>query len=355
MKNKIICFGNHLALSGSYEVFDLIAKALPDYSVDFLFHHAVLNANNQPKTSHFNKINYIPSQSVDFIEKTTKLINSYDLCIHSLIPMQFRGVIKSKLTIPQVEVYHSVAGWNLIKQDYSKNLLNNTEIWPNKIVSISNGLRNIINGDINTWNKSNKPEVKTIYNGVHVPNQILSMPSDKTISYIGRISHDKGIDHVMDLFCKIYKSRKEKIKFRIIGGVTFSESEYLYKVIQNLSRVLFDNNLVFVPMVSAKVTLYAYMKDTTILVNASPAEGLPIVLVEGMANGCTALTLKSTLGDTAESGCEMFDSDEDLVNYAVNYTDTLNNRENNRCKVRDKFSEVVFANEWNKLIKELIK
>lgn len=153
-----------------------------------------------------------------------------------------------------------------------------------KVVAVSNGIRTMLISNFNL--DSNK--VVTIYNPIDIP-EILrlsdesahSLPSDKYILYVGRLSEVKNLPLLFNAF-KIFNQFYPDVKLYVIGNG--ADNEMLKRVIDELN--LRDSIL----MLGVKSNPFPYIKCARIVALPSISEALPTILLESLALGKTIVS-----------------------------------------------------------------
>jgi glycosyltransferase involved in cell wall biosynthesis len=109
------------------------------------------------------------------------------------------------------------------------------------------------------------------------------------ISFLGRLSHEKGADRVIKLFFQLLPFFDEKINLIIGGqGVLFEE----------LNSYVGDLNLQkTVKIIGYVDDLHAFYNKSDIVINTSRFEGVPITLLEAASYGCSIISTKTEASD----------------------------------------------------------
>lgn len=352
-KIKVLLHNYTNQLGGSTMVTYNIAKYLPNdkYECHLLFHTRGLNEETQNPLDAYESAYLIPDDSHTLIEQSIEYIKQFDIVIDNLVPLEFRGRIRTKVRKPIINILHSVAGWNRIKDQYKMQLPyieNNKynqgqDIIPDAFVCISQELREIVEQDINDWSNEHgifyNPDVRTILNCVHLPNSISTPPKQKTIIYVGRISSDKGIDRLLKVMDEL-----SDYKCKVIGSPSDTRLFWMW----NILKEQFPD----IEFIEATKDVNSHYKEASCILITSPAEGIPLVLCEAQGFGVKAFHIKN-LGSTPESGSEeCFDINE-MVDKVVNYQDTEFNRLINRAKA-DKFSIDVCIDKWIRVLQDVL-
>ncbi len=142
-------------------------------------------------------------------------------------------------------------------------------------------------------------EVTVIYNGAPLNNPV-THKSSKNILFVGRLSKQKGIEHLL-LAAKEIIAYDEHISFTIVGeGYMREKLEYLAKVLGIADNIHFTG---FVP--HDKVAEYYQKAD--IFVAPSIYEPFGLVVVEAMSFGIPVITTRNT------GASEPFTDGEDII------------------------------------------
>lgn len=195
-------------------------------------------------------------------------------------------------------------------------------------------------------------------------NQIISIPNpntysvknltgikkEKIILYVGRLDYgQKRTDRLLSIWKKIYKNNPNW-KLIIVGDGP--ERNNLERKAQNMERV--D----FVGFTNPE----NYYRKSLILCLTSNFEGWPMVLVEGMANGCIPILFNSYLAasdivDNEINGflVDAFNLDQyaDKLNLLMNDNVMLNNMSKKAIRKSLNFDIIQVANIWEKVFKEI--
>jgi GalNAc-alpha-(1->4)-GalNAc-alpha-(1->3)-diNAcBac-PP-undecaprenol alpha-1,4-N-acetyl-D-galactosaminyltransferase len=143
----------------------------------------------------------------------------------------------------------------------------------------------IKNKGVVTLNNQGYNYYKTFNNNVHKIYNITGSPYEENnsslineknneISFVGRLSKEKNVDHIIDIFSRL----NSDYKLNIIG-----DGE-LRNELENKVKSLNLNNVTFYGVLKPKKVNDILLKSKILLLTSS-TEGLPNVLVEGMMTG----------------------------------------------------------------------
>ena len=174
----------------------------------------------------------------------------------------------------------------------------------------------------------------------------------KTVLCVGRISTDKGIDRLLNIWSRVSQQFPEW-KLRLIGDVIDKE---LLTQINDLKI----NQTVEIKKATRNI-LEEYL-DSSVYVMTSRFEGLPMVLLEAISVGLpiVSYTFKCGPSDVINDGVVGFLAKEDdektfVEKLKLLMSDVKLRKEmSNQAKINSKrFSEEVVMNKWNYLFNEL--
>lgn len=130
-------------------------------------------------------------------------------------------------------------------------------------------------------------------NAVCIPNPITvegvrpSSLSSKRVLAVGRLAGQKGFDMLLDAWTKT-KSRHEGWQLRIVGS-----GKHHQQLQQQIRRNRLENSVEIVPATKDIAVEYG---DASVMVMSSRYEGLPLVLIEGMAYGLPIVSFDCDTG-----------------------------------------------------------
>jgi len=132
----------------------------------------------------------------------------------------------------------------------------------------------------------------------------------KTIAFVGRIHHERGLDLWVSIISQLNFIRKD-FSCLIVGG---GENEKNFK--HQLSQVLPPERLKFTGKLS-RVEVFAYLPKIQILLSTAPSEGFGVAIREAMSAGtfvCASKTLvTSELDSRFPNLMRTFDSEADGI------------------------------------------
>ena len=174
----------------------------------------------------------------------------------------------------------------------------------------------------------------------------------KTVLCVGRISTDKGIDRLLNIWAKV-SSEFPDWKLRLIGDVVDKE------LLKQINDLRIDES---VEIKKATRNILDEYLDSSVYVMTSRFEGLPMVLLEAISVGLpiVSYTFKCGPRDVINDGVDGFLVEEDDKKTFVEKLKLLMSDEKLRtemskqAKINSKrFSEEVVMNKWNNLFNEL--
>lgn len=298
MKTKSVCFvGNFVGFSGALEVFRNIAKHLKARGIRSSYvYHIKREGERIPDMSVFDRVvcieDTLPREVLG--EKIAAIANEHDVCHHSLIPVIWRFCLKQCLHVPNVETYHSIEGWRRVWPEYKIRLGGGAEKLPDALVAVSEGLRRQIAADTG-W------QVERVYNGVDVPT---SLPEEAGpyVLYVGRLAHDKGLATWMSVATRV-RAKLPDARFMWVGDWTPGTDERMVK--------LFSAAAPWLELPGFKEDPAPFYRSGRVMLMTSPAEGLPMSILEAMSHGVPAVSFD--VGDSKESGCQIAKNEDDAV------------------------------------------
>ena len=141
-----------------------------------------------------------------------------------------------------------------------------------KIICVSNQVKLVLNAYIQgTKNKS-----VVIKNAIPIDSNFLEIPKIYDVLFVGRLEDAKGVDVLIKAIAILKQKFNLQIKVAILGDG--SKRVYL----ENLSKQLgVDNEIAFL---GVQKDVQSFMASSKIFVLPSRWEGLPMVILEAMAN-----------------------------------------------------------------------
>ena len=218
-----------------------------------------------------NRLYYIIKST--FIIRSFILKNKIDL-VYTNTSTLISPTIASKLTsIPSIFHIHEIP---ISSKLYTKFLATFFNIFSNKVISVSNSVRNywIDNGLL-------KEKVITIYNGFsfNVKTEKKLINSDLVFSNISRIIPYKGHFFLIELFYELSKYKNDLI-LNIIGDTLPSYESYQDKLKEKVSKYNLEKNIRFLGF---KPNISEILKKSNFLIHCpiSP-DPLPTVIFEAI-------------------------------------------------------------------------
>ena len=214
-----------------------------------------------------------------FIIKSTFIIRSFILknkidLVYTNTSTLISPTIASKLTaIPSIFHIHEIP---VSSKLYTKFLVAFFNIFSNKVISVSNSVRNywIDNGLI-------KEKVITIYNGFsfNFKTEKKLINSDLVFSNISRIIPYKGHLFLIDLFYELSKYKNDLI-LNIIGDTLPSYESYHDKLKEKVSKYNLEKNIRFLGF---KPNISEILKKSNFLIHCPTSpDPLPTVIFEAI-------------------------------------------------------------------------
>lgn len=286
---SILFAGNYLHYSGALEVFRHLARYCKQRGIKtgYLFHRERAN-EIVPDMSMFDTVMVIgdAGDRETFTSQMADFANQYDIVHHSLIPMGWRFLFKRKLEVPNVETYHSLAGWERCWQSYRLRLAGAIEMPADVMIAVSQGLAKRMRADSGL-------DVQQIYNGVTIPEESWPYgPPRYYITYCGRLSADKGLDEWVKVAMRLHIAMPWA-KFQWVGELSPNYDPAALRWLQAACPWL--------EVTGYQEDVSPYWAKTGCNLLTSPAEGLPMCILEAMAHGVQSVAYNN--GDTRETGC----------------------------------------------------
>ena len=155
-----------------------------------------------------------------------------------------------------------------------------------KIICVSNQVKLVLNAYIQgTKNKS-----VVIKNAIPIDSNFLEIPKIYDVLFVGRLEDAKGVDVLIKAIAILKQKFNLQIKVAILGDG--SKRVYL----ENLSKQLgVDDEIVFL---GVQKDVQSFMASSKVFVLPSRWEGLPMVILEAMANRMPIIT--TPVGGIAE-------------------------------------------------------
>lgn len=187
----------------------------------------------------------------------------------------------------------------------------------------------------------------------HIPNQV-SQLKNKEIVAIGRLSYQKGMDHLINIW-RIVSMKRPEWHLSIYGGGDLRDN-LLSKISQfNLSDKITIHN-------PKKCLTDVYM-NSSCYVMTSRYEGLPMVLLEAMSYGLPVVSFACPCGprDLVENNyngylIEDYDYSE-FSNRIIELIDSIHLRQQLGCNARYKalqYTKIVIMKRWEDLFRNMM-
>lgn len=172
--------------------------------------------------------------------------------------------------------------------------------------------------DLIEWGIPRK-NITVVHNGVTVPK--MAYPKKKalkTITFLGALAKDKGIEKALKVFSILQKEYKKNFQFWIIGK---SDKKYLESLKQQVNK-LGLKNIRFWGFVSERLK-FELLANSHILLNPSVREGWGLVVIEAARMGTPAVAfdvpgLKDSILDGRTGLLSKEFTEESLANKIVN-------------------------------------
>ena len=155
----------------------------------------------------------------------------------------------------------------------------------------------------------------------HMPEKT-SQLSNKVITYIGRLSEEKGVIDLIEIFKKIH-DKDEECTLNIVG-----DGELKGKIMQKISENHLEES-VFMKGYRTKSELEEIMLNTSIGINTSYTESFGLALIETFSYGIPCVAFSSAEGikeiiDNNKNGYII--ENRDFEEMADNVVDLVNNK-----------------------------
>jgi len=325
-------------------------KVIRIASIPSLIYNVRITSVLNPKV-----INFILKEKPDIIH------------IEAPFTVGIQGIILSKMFgIPLVGTFHTfVADPHYLKHakmDYKsveKSVWTFMRIYYNKcdlITCPSNYTKSEL-----IKHKFKKP-IKVISNGIDL--RIFKKMNKKTLNaknnllFVGRISHDKNIFHLIDAFSLVVKENP-KLKLILVG-----DGPQMSSLKKHISDLKIQKNIIFKGMISHKSLFNSNIFNSSeIFVTSALTENQPITILEAQANRlvCVAPDSKGIpdLIKNNYNGILVKPNDkEDLAKkllFIINNDVSRLRMRNNTFKEIKKHDIPNIINEWEKTYEEMIK
>lgn len=126
-----------------------------------------------------------------------------------------------------------------------------------------------------------KENVTVIHNGVSVPKiTIPNKEKTETVTFLGALAKDKGIEKALEVFKYLKKNYKQKLQFWVIGKCSSNYLDFLKRLSQQLNL----ESIKFWGYVSEKKK-FELLARSHLLVNTSIREGWGLVVIEAASMG----------------------------------------------------------------------
>lgn len=298
MKTRSVCFvGNFVGFSGALEVFRNVAKWLKTRGIKSSYiYHIKREGEQAPDMSVFDRVHCVEDTMPREVlgEKIAAVANEHSICHHSLIPVIWRFCLKQCLKVPNVETYHSIEGWKRVWPEYKIRLGAGVERFPDSLVAVSDGLRRQIASDTG-W------QTERVYNGVNVPMTLPEEPGPYVL-YVGRLAHDKGLATWMSVATRV-RAKHPEARFMWVGDWTPGTDSRMVE--------LFHAAAPWLELPGFMADPAPYYRSGRVMLMTSPAEGLPMSILEAQSHGVPAVSFD--VGDSKESECRIAKDEDDAV------------------------------------------
>ncbi len=204
--------------------------------------------------------------------------------------------------------------------------------------------------DKSFWSEKNN--VVVIPNPLPFETEQLPNLTAKTVLCVGRISTDKGIDRLLNIWAKVCVQFPDW-KLRLIGDIVDSE------LLTQLDRLKLTHS---VEIVEATRDILKEYQSSSIYVMTSRFEGLPMVLLEAVSVGLpiVSYTFKCGPRDVINDGVDGFlVNEDDEFNFvqklkSLMISENLRESMSKNAKLNsERFSVKVVMNKWDDLFNEL--
>lgn len=147
-----------------------------------------------------------------------------------------------------------------------------------KIVCVSNQVKE----ELNKYIKSTKDKSIVIKNAIPVDENLDDLPKKYDVLFVGRFEDAKGVDVLIKAISILKEKYHENIKVAILGDG--SKKDYLTNLVSMLS---IEDRIEFLGI---RKDVKYFMQSSKIFVLPSRWEGLPMVILEAMANKIPIIT-----------------------------------------------------------------
>lgn len=218
--------------------------------------------------------------------KPDVIVNANTVLISWFLPFMYRRIPKI------VELHQSYDGVKIFNRDaYGENSLRSKFLMllRNMIYPLYDKVVVLTRTDQQKWGYKNCIVIPNFTNLKPYPVQSLDR-NDFTFIWVGRISHQKGVDLLLDVwtqFCKI----DNRCKLIIIGNGTGKYKQLLDKY---LSESIYACRLTYIPQTD---NISEYYAQASVFISTSRFEGLPLVLVEAATIGLPIIGFNITGND----------------------------------------------------------
>lgn len=221
-----------------------------------------------------------PATLFKFFRRITSLRPDFIIDVCSAMSLVSLPTAKVLLGIPVItwEHFNSKINWNPVTSPAAR--------WLSSKLS---KLIVVLTSDDETYfkKKYSAKNVITIYNPVTANQRISYDPNRKVILTIGRLTHQKGFDILIDIWKKLHK-RFPDWKVIIVGeGELKSELQTLIK------EMKLENCIEIKPF---EKNIIRYYEQCSMYAMTSRFEGLPLVLIEACANGIPIISFDCETG-----------------------------------------------------------
>jgi glycosyltransferase involved in cell wall biosynthesis len=208
----------------------------------------------------------------------------------------FASILGRMLNIPTVTTLHGLfpKANNVVTERYYRFIDWITIKFSNEVIAVSK----------ETQEHYKSSSIKLISNGVNIEKYKrsenlrertrldLGLKDEIVLTYVGRISFDKGIYELLDAIKKISITRQNKVKLCLVGSILPHEKT---KLNAKISQLKIKDKVIFC---GQQDNVVPYYSATDIFVLPSYHEGLPLALLEAMSTGLPVIV--SNIGGMAE-------------------------------------------------------